>query len=170
MNIGIEYGLTKLTNSSNADIANINALGDALVKNLNSNGLKTTVFNKVTEETNSKLTEEKLLSSINSLGIDFLISINFNKEDTTSNGAYIYALGEEETMISKNILSNLSSIFTNNGVRVGNNKSILKKSIAKSIILSPYNLVSESDIAKVNEVGIDAIAKNIAISIFNSIK
>lgn len=169
MNIGIEFGLTKIKNSSIEDIANINAFGNSLANSINSLGIKTIIF-KITNEKNSEIAEQTQLFKLNSIYMDFIISIDFNKDDSTANGAYAYALGKEETIIANNILTNISSIFINNGVRVGNKKLLLQSTNAKTIILTPYNLISENDIEKLNQTGLRKITDIIAKCIVSSIE
>lgn len=168
MNIGIEFGITKIKNSNLEDVLKINDICNAIVDSINSKGVKTTAFRVVSDETILKRGEEKQVSKLNSVDMDLVICIDFNKDDSVSTGAYAYAIGEDETMIAKRILSNLSSMYENNGVRVGNGKFVLRGTNAKSIILSPFNLVN--DIEKLNEIGLANVAENIANSIVSSLK
>lgn len=167
MNIGIEYGLTKIVNSKNDDITKINNFCNELVNSINSHGIKTISFNKVNEK-NLKLAEEQIISSINSIEMDLCIFISFDKEDTTLTGSYAYAIGEEEKIIANNVLNSISSIFKNNGVRQGKKQKLLRNTNTKSIILTPYNLIS--DIEQLNKVSINYVANIMALSIVNSIK
>lgn len=168
MNIGIEFGLTKIKNSSVEDVTKINNICNAIVDSIKSKGIKTTVFKIVANETVIKRAEEKQVAKLNSIDMDLVISIEFNKDDTVSTGAYAYAIGEEETIIANRILSSLSQIYENNGVRVGNGKLILRGTNSKTIILSPFNLVN--DINKLNKVGLANVAEILASSIVSSIK
>lgn len=167
MNIGIAYALTKIVNSNNNDIAKINNFCNELVNSINSHGIKTISFNKI-DEKNLKLAEEKIVSSINSIEMDLCIFISFDKEDTTLTGSYAYAISEEEKIIANNVLNSISSVFKNNGVRQGKKQNLLRNTNSKSIILTPYNLIS--DIEQLNKVGINYVANIIALSIVNSIK
>lgn len=169
MNVGIEFGLTKLINTNNDDVLKINNLGYALIRALNNKGVKTVSFNNSTIP-DVKLAKEILMVNVNATELDLLLSIDFNKNDTCVEGAYAYAVNEEDKIIAKNILSNLSSIFIDNGVRSGKGNQFFNCTNCRTIILTPYTLDSDTDVEKLNNVGIESVAENIAMSILSCIK
>ena len=68
MIIGVEFGLTKLKNTD--DIANINTFANSLISSINSKGIKTIAFNTINEESNTRISEEKQASKLNSIEME----------------------------------------------------------------------------------------------------